>query len=107
MARLLFSKGFLQQVGLHAQVRIHPLIKRIAAHKAHQAGRLISLCEQAHMTSPKVTAAQITFLLEGAQITAQNGSIDDLGTLLMSMIDSILGTAPQRLEVSVGKTELS
>jgi hypothetical protein len=25
MALLLFSKGFLQQISLHAQVRIHPL----------------------------------------------------------------------------------
>lgn len=78
----------------------HPLIKRIAAHKAQQARRLVALCEQARMASPEVTAAQITFLLEGAQITAQNGSIDNLGTLLMSMIEDILAGAPQGPEVS-------
>jgi hypothetical protein len=79
----------------------HPLIKRIATHKAQQVRRLFALCEQAHMPSPTVTAAQISFLLEGAQVAAQNGSIDNLGTLLMSMIESILGAAPQCLEVPI------
>jgi AcrR family transcriptional regulator len=71
----------------------HPLIKRIAKHKAQQASRILALCQKGGLPSPEVAAAQLTFLLEGAQITAQNGSIADIGGLLTQIVDDLLAKA--------------
>lgn len=73
--------------------RTNPLIKRIMAHKAWQAKRLARLCERAGIPSPVVAAAHITSLLEGAQITAQNGSVENIADHTLSIIESILATA--------------
>jgi AcrR family transcriptional regulator len=71
----------------------NPLIKRIMAHKARQAERLARLCERAGMPRPRAAAAHLTFVLEGAQITAQNGSIGGIADYTMSIVDDILSTA--------------
>lgn len=79
--------------------RANPLIMRIMAHKARQAERLAKLCEGAGMPDPGCAAAHITSVLEGAQITAQNGSVEDIGRHALSIIDAILLTA------TAGKTQ--
>ncbi|MGI6246833.1 MAG: TetR/AcrR family transcriptional regulator [Pseudochelatococcus sp.] len=71
----------------------NPLIKRIMAHKAKQAEHLAKLCERAGIPGPAVAAAHITFVLEGAQITAQNGSVENIADHTLSIIETILETA--------------
>lgn len=73
----------------------NPLIKRIMAHKARQAERLATLCKRAGIPHPDIAAAHITFVLEGAQITAQNGSIKDTADHVLSIVDGILATKPK------------
>jgi AcrR family transcriptional regulator len=67
-----------------------PARKIIEAHKMTQAQRLSSLCQKMGLKEPEVAAAQIIFLLEGAQVSAQNGSIRDIGTILVKTIGDIL-----------------
>lgn len=74
----------------------NPLIARIMAHKARQAERLAKLCERAGIPNPGTAAAHITFVLEGAQITAQNGSVDDIARHAMSIMEGILLAATTR-----------
>lgn len=68
----------------------HPARRLIAAHKATQADRLTALCARAGLADPRQAAAEITFLLEGAEVTAQNGSIDDIGPRLLRMVEAVL-----------------
>jgi AcrR family transcriptional regulator len=72
----------------------HPARQVIEEHKALQTRRLVALCTEAGLPDPEQTAAEITFLLEGAQVSTQNGSIDHTGARLMRMIEAIVGPAP-------------
>ncbi|MFD8754407.1 TetR/AcrR family transcriptional regulator [Kitasatospora sp. NPDC059577] len=80
--------------------RDHPARQLIEAHKAGQARRLTDQCARARLTDPDEAAAEITFLLEGAQVSAQNGSIDHAGERLMRIVEAVLdrrsaaGSAP-------------
>lgn len=67
-----------------------PARKIIEAHKARQADRMRSLCRRIGLKDPEVAAARVTFLLEGAQVSAQNKSFSDAGTLVQAAIESIL-----------------
>lgn len=71
----------------------NPLIMRMMSHKTRQAARLEKLCERAGIPNPTGAAAHITFVLEGAQITAQNGSVQEISHHTLSIIDAILLTA--------------
>jgi hypothetical protein len=62
----------------------------IEEHKAHQARRLIGMCTEAQMPDPGQAAAEITFVLEGAQVSTQNGSIDQTGDRLMKIVEGIV-----------------
>jgi AcrR family transcriptional regulator len=83
--------------------RAHPARQLIEAHKAGQARRLTVLCAQAGLPAPDEAAAEITFALEGAQVSAQNGSIEHVGERLMRIVEaaldrhSALKPAPQRI----------
>ncbi|MGW6027482.1 TetR/AcrR family transcriptional regulator [Streptomyces sp. NPDC055099] len=70
--------------------RDHPARRVIEEHKAHQTRRLVGMCTEAGLPDPAQTAAEITFLLEGAQVSTQNGSIDRAGDRLLSIIEGIL-----------------
>ncbi|WP_328609897.1 TetR/AcrR family transcriptional regulator [Amycolatopsis sp. NBC_00345] len=70
--------------------RSHPARQVIEKHKARQARRLAGLCAEAGLPDPEQTAAEITFVLEGAQVSAQNGSIDQTGDRLMRIVAGIL-----------------
>ncbi|MFI1153171.1 hypothetical protein [Streptomyces sp. NPDC020817] len=67
----------------------------IETHKADQRRRLTALCERAGAHAPDDVSAEITFLLEGAQISAQNGSVDRAGERLVAAVTAVLdrGTA--------------
>jgi AcrR family transcriptional regulator len=67
-----------------------PARKVIEAHKARQARRILSLCERIGLKDPGLAAAQITFVLEGAQVTAQNRSIGGIGRLVDRSVEEIL-----------------
>ncbi|ROQ66262.1 TetR family transcriptional regulator [Streptomyces sp. 840.1] len=70
--------------------RHHPARQVIEEHKALQARRLIGMCTEAQMPDPGQAAAEITFVLEGAQVSTQNGSIDQTGDRLMKIVEGIV-----------------
>ncbi|MFF7874066.1 TetR/AcrR family transcriptional regulator [Streptomyces californicus] len=70
--------------------RSHPARQVIEEHKAHQTRRLVGLCAEAGLSDPEQAAAEITFVLEGAQVSTQNGSIDRAGERLMSIVEGIV-----------------
>ncbi|MEU2834110.1 helix-turn-helix domain-containing protein [Streptomyces lavendulae] len=70
--------------------RTHPARRLIEAHKAGQMRRLTDLCARSGLTDPDEAAAEITFVLEGAQVSAQNGSVEHAGERLMRIVGSVL-----------------
>ncbi|AMM07644.1 TetR/AcrR family transcriptional regulator [Streptomyces albidoflavus] len=70
--------------------RSHPARQVIEEHKAHQTRRLVGMCAEAGLPDPGQAAAEITFVLEGAQVSTQNGSIDRAGERLMSIVEGIV-----------------
>ncbi|CAL9324759.1 TetR/AcrR family transcriptional regulator [Streptomyces sp. SudanB182_2057] len=70
--------------------RSDPARRVIEEHKAHQTRRLIGMCAEAGLSDPEQAAAEITFVLEGAQVSTQNGSIDQAGDRLMRTVEGIL-----------------
>ncbi|MFE2760867.1 TetR/AcrR family transcriptional regulator [Streptomyces halstedii] len=68
----------------------HPARRVIEEHKAHQTRRLVGMCAEAGLPDPGQTAAAITFVLEGAQVSTHNGSIDHVGDRLMRIVEGIL-----------------
>ncbi|MFD8284282.1 TetR/AcrR family transcriptional regulator [Streptomyces solisilvae] len=81
--------------------RAHPARQVIERHKARQTRRMVAMCAEAGLPDPEQATAEITFVLEGAQVSAQNGSIDQAGDRLMRIVEGIvdrhrtpLGAAP-------------
>ncbi|TWV57776.1 TetR/AcrR family transcriptional regulator [Streptomyces misionensis] len=70
--------------------RDHPARQVIEKHKAHQTRRLVGMCAEAGLPDPEQTAAEITFVLEGAQVSAQNGSIDRVGERLLRIVEAMV-----------------
>lgn len=70
--------------------RENPLRRKIEAHKVNQARRIESICREAGVRDPEVSAAEITFLLEGAQISAQNGSVRSIEQHIRAIMSRIL-----------------
>lgn len=65
----------------------------IEAHKKRQAQRLAALCEAAGIPDSEAAAAEISFVLEGAQVTAQNNSIPNVDAHVMRIVTGILDRA--------------
>lgn len=74
--------------------RTHPARRLIEAHKAGQVRRLTDLCARAGLPDPQEAAAEITFVLEGAQVSVQNGSIEHAGERLMRIVEAVLDRHP-------------
>ncbi|QCX74478.1 HTH-type transcriptional regulator YjdC [Streptomyces sp. YIM 121038] len=70
--------------------RSHPARQVIEQHKAHQLRRLVAMCARAGLSDPEQAAAEITFVLEGAQVSTQNGSVDQAGARLMRIVEAIV-----------------
>ncbi|PPS80373.1 TetR/AcrR family transcriptional regulator [Streptomyces sp. MH60] len=70
--------------------RSHPARRVIEEHKADQTRRLVGMCAAAGLPDPEQVAAQITFVLEGAQVSTQNGSVDRAGERLMRIVEAIV-----------------
>lgn len=64
----------------------HPARQLIEAHKRRQFQRIVALCEQAQLHEPLDTAEELTLLLEGAQVVAQNKGMDDVARQLLRMV---------------------
>ncbi|MFE7119092.1 TetR/AcrR family transcriptional regulator [Streptomyces sp. NPDC057654] len=89
--------------------RSHPARQVIEQHKAHQTRRLTAMCTAAGLPDPEQAAAEITFLLEGAQVSTQNGSIDRTGDRLMSIVEAAVarhraGADAMRAATADGRT---
>ena len=76
--------------------RNHPARVLVEQHKARQARRVTRLCEQAGIPQPDMAAAELTFLLEGGQVTAQNMGIPRSDELLLSLAQSIIDRGSKR-----------
>lgn len=68
----------------------HPLRQKIRYHKLDQVERLKALCRKAGLSDPNTAAAQITFMLEGAQVAAQNGSLPAIEKSLATLTREML-----------------
>ncbi|MFB4271043.1 TetR/AcrR family transcriptional regulator [Nonomuraea sp. GTA35] len=73
--------------------RSHPARQVIEEHKALQNRRLVGMCAAAGLPDPEQAAAEITFALEGAQVSAHNGSIAQPGDRLMRIVEGIVDQA--------------
>jgi hypothetical protein len=63
----------------------------IQAHKQRQFARLIALCNRLELVEPKQMAEELTLLMEGAQVVAQNKGIGQVGDRLSEMVRRRLG----------------
>ncbi|MBV6289541.1 TetR/AcrR family transcriptional regulator [Pseudomonas aegrilactucae] len=65
----------------------------IEAHKRRQAERLQRLCAEAGLAAPEQAAFELTLLLEGVQIVAQNKGFDDVGPRVLALVRARLALA--------------
>ncbi|MFJ8436972.1 TetR/AcrR family transcriptional regulator [Kitasatospora sp. NPDC094019] len=70
--------------------RSHPGRQVIEEHKEFQLRRLTGSCVRAGLSDPGQAAAEITFVLEGAQISTQNGSVDRVGERLLRAVEGVV-----------------
>ena len=70
----------------------HPARALIENHKQRQFARLITLCTQLELVEPEQVAEELTFLMEGAQVVAQNHGISNAGERLIRMVMGRLET---------------
>lgn len=64
----------------------HPARILIRNHKQRQFKRLTKLCTQLGLPAPRHVAEELTLLMEGAQVVAQNQGIDGVGPRLNRMV---------------------
>lgn len=62
----------------------------IVAHKQRQYQRLATLCTQAGAAEPEALAKEITLILEGVQVVAQNAGFDGAGEAALASIEAKL-----------------
>ena len=71
----------------------HPARQLIENHKRAQFEHLTQLCTEANLADPVEVAQELTYLLEGAQVVAQNYTLPEVGANLLRMVRRRLGTA--------------
>ncbi|MFG3258698.1 TetR/AcrR family transcriptional regulator [Streptomyces sp. NPDC048172] len=71
--------------------RAHPARQVVERHKAEQARRLGAMCAAAGLPDPEQATAEITFVLEGALVSMQNGSVDRVAERVLRSVERILG----------------
>jgi AcrR family transcriptional regulator len=64
----------------------HPARELIQAHKQRQFARLHGLCAELGLHAPEQVAEELTLLMEGAQVVAQNKGIEQVGERLTRMV---------------------
>ncbi|AZF29490.1 TetR/AcrR family transcriptional regulator [Pseudomonas sp. R2-60-08W] len=70
----------------------HPPRLLIQAHKQRQFARLLALCTAMALSEPEQVAEELTLLMEGAQVVAQNKGIERVGERLTEMVNRRLGS---------------
>lgn len=70
----------------------HPARKLIQTHKQQQFRRLVTLCTQLKLNEPEQIAEELTLLMEGAQVVAQNKGVENVGERLTRMVQRRLET---------------
>ena len=65
---------------------LHPARRVIESHKQRQFQRIAALCQEAGSPDPANVAQELTLLLEGAQVVAQNKGMGDVAGHLMRMV---------------------
>jgi AcrR family transcriptional regulator len=70
----------------------HPVRAMIQQHKQQQFARLTALCAAMQLNEPRHVAEELTFLMEGAQVVAQNKGIEHVGERLTAMVQRRLGS---------------
>ncbi|UQI29052.1 MULTISPECIES: TetR/AcrR family transcriptional regulator [Pseudomonas] len=70
---------------------LHPARRLIESHKQRQFQRLATLCKEADLPCPMDVAQELTLLMEGAQVVAQNKGMDEVGARLMRIVSKRLG----------------
>jgi AcrR family transcriptional regulator len=70
--------------------RNHQARQLVEQHKVRQAQRVTRLCRQAGIPHPELAAAELTFLLEGGQVTAQNMGIPRADEMLLALATSVI-----------------
>lgn len=68
----------------------HPARLLIQEHKSNQVRRLAALCRRAGIANANHAAVQLSCVLEGAQIIAQNRSVENIGRHMMKTVHQIL-----------------
>lgn len=68
----------------------HPARLLIETHKQRQFARIQALCSRMSVEMPQELAAELTLLMEGAQVAAQNKGIDRIGERLVRIITRLL-----------------
>jgi len=58
----------------------------IEEHKERQFARLVALCNEATLPEAEELATELTYLMEGAQVVAQNKSVENVGEKLLQMV---------------------
>lgn len=71
----------------------HPARVLIQAHKQRQFARLHGLCAELGLHAPEQVAEELTLLMEGAQVVAQNKGIEQVGERLTRMVRQRLDPA--------------
>ncbi|MDQ0737694.1 TetR/AcrR family transcriptional regulator [Pseudomonas sp. W4I3] len=70
----------------------HPARTLIQLHKQRQFARLLALCTDMALNEPEQVAQELTLLMEGAQVVAQNKGIERVGERLTEMVNRRLGS---------------
>ena len=70
----------------------HPVRAMIQQHKQQQFARLTALCAAMQLNEPRHVAEELTLLMEGAQVVAQNRGIEHVGGRLTAMVQRRLGS---------------
>lgn len=58
----------------------------IIAHKQRQYQRIVALCKQAGASDPQLLAKEVTLLLEGVQVVAQNAGFEDPAGSMLQLL---------------------
>lgn len=69
----------------------HPARQLIQTHKQRQFQRVLALCAEAQLPQPQQAAEELTFVLEGAQVVAQNQGVSNVDASLLRMVHQRLG----------------
>lgn len=69
----------------------HPARQLIEKHKKNQLRRLCQKFNKAKIKEPDTAAVHFTGVLEGAQVMAQNHSVENVNKYLWKIIDGMLG----------------